>query len=77
MKLKKRKVAGTNHQSVQQFLGRVSKMFVDAIHILFPASNAMHGKFPAPICCRDSENVYACTICKKVNYIPRTSTFQL
>ena len=47
-------------------------MFVDAIHILFPTSNAMHGKFPAPICCRDSENVY--TGCKMWIIFPRTST---
>ena len=33
-----------------QSLGE-SKMFADAIHILFPTPNAMHDKFPAaPIC---------------------------
>ena len=93
VKLKKIKVAGTNHQSVQRRkIGEnfsapgvlSSKMFAAPIHILFPTSNAMHGKFPAALQCV-GEIVKMFVQLAKVkmlmqqngNYILRTSTFQV
>ena len=93
VKLKKIKVAGTNHQSVQRRkIGEnfpapgvlASKMFGAPIHILFPTSNAMHGKFPAALqYVGEIVKMFAQLAKVKMlmqqngNYILRTSTFQV